>query len=58
MLQEKKIMIAGRLKKTIDTSNIILQEINEGLERIIKDNERLVLLGNVFRTWADKVNKR
>lgn len=57
MLQERKIMIACRLKKTIDTSNAILREINEGIERIIGNNESLVTLSRVFGTWVDKVSK-
>lgn len=57
MLQEKKVMIATRLKKTIDTSNTILREINESLERITRENEELVTLSTVFKKWAEKVEK-
>eukprot|EP00866_Antonospora_locustae_P000061 jgi/Antlo1/61/1254 len=56
MLQERKIMIACRLKKTIDTSNTILREINESIERIICDNGSLVTLSRVFGVWVDKVS--
>lgn len=57
MLQEKKIAIATRLKKTIDTSGAILREINERLERVAKDNESLVSLSSVFSTWVEKVER-
>lgn len=57
MLQEKKIMIASRLKKTIDTSNGLLCDINKSLERIVRDNEEPVMLSAVFKKWVDKVEK-
>lgn len=57
MLQEKKAMIAARLKKTIDSSNTLLIDINSSLETILKDNKEIVVLGNVFGAWMDKLNR-
>ncbi|RVD91756.1 hypothetical protein TUBRATIS_17800 [Tubulinosema ratisbonensis] len=57
MLEEKKYLIATRLKKSIDSSVILLTEINETVERIVRKNQQILKLSSVYKTWHDKVKK-
>lgn len=57
MLEEKKLLIAARLKKSIDGSVLLLNEINECMERIIIKNQQIVKLTRTYKTWHDKVKK-
>ena len=57
MLEEKKALIAGRLKRTIESTVRTLEEINEGVEGVVRGNRELVALGKVFEAWAEKVQR-
>lgn len=57
MLEEKKILIAARLKKSIDQSVNLLLEMNDTLERINRKNQQLIKLSVIYKSWHEKVKR-
>lgn len=53
-LEAKKLKILKRLQATVESANSIIYEINQDLEGIIKENQLLERMSDVYNLWASK----
>lgn len=56
MLNTKIQRKIKRLENTIRCTNTILLEINGNLRTVIQENEKIIVLANVYRRWKEKVS--